>query len=696
MTPGSIDQTFQIAVEHHQAGRLGEAERICRQILVEQPAHAEAMHLLAMIAYRTGKNEVALDLFRRAIALRPNFPEALSNLGLVLRQEGQLGEAIAAYRQLIAFAPNSPAAHCNMGIALTANKQLDEAVAEFQRAIALDSNLPEVFNNLGIALKEKGLFDEAIAVYRHAIGLRPKYAGAFTNLGNALKEKRKLDEAIAAHRRAIEFQPDFADAHNNLGFALNAKGQLDEALAAYRRAIALRPNFPGAFNNLGHCLMGKGQIDEAIAAYRRAISLRPSYVEAHSNLVYSLYFHPDYDAQMILAEHRGWARVHAERLKPEIRAHQNERSPDRKLKIGFLSPDFCDHPVGRSLLPLFENRDPQQIEIVCYSDVRLNDATNAKLKSVADQWVDVRGMNDAAVAGKIAGEQIDILVDTTLHTAGSRLLVFAREPAPVQLTMLGPPMTVGLSTMHYRLTDPYLDPPGVSDGDYSEASIRLADCFWIYHPPMFETSVNGLPAQSGGYVSFGCLNQFSKVTRPVLQAWLQVLQAVPNSRLTIQSQPGDHLEPVRKLFQDGGISPDRVRFVGSTSREKYFLRYHELDICFDPFPFNGHTSSMDALWMGVPTVTLRGKTAVGRGGVSILSNVGLTDWIAENREQYVSIAAKMAGDLPRLAELRGNLRARMRTSPLMDGPRFTRNVEAALRQAWRNWCARGGKSTLQS
>jgi predicted O-linked N-acetylglucosamine transferase (SPINDLY family) len=326
--------------------------------------------------------------------------------------------------------------------------------------------------------------------------------------------------------------------------------------------------------------------------------------------------------------------------------------------------------------------------MVCYSDVRVGDPVTAKLRSLADQWQDVFGMNDRELAEKIRQDRIDLLVDPTLHTARGRLLVFAREPAPVQLTMLGPPTTTGLSTMHYRLTDPYLDPPGVSDGDYSETSIRLPHCFWVYQAPSLAILPGEPPAIKHGFVTFGCLNRFSKVTRSALELWLQILQSVPNSRLMIQSQPGDHLEAVRKLFEEGGIAAERVQFVARTTQEEYFRRYHQLDICLDPMPYNGHTSSMDALWMGVPTVTLRGRTAVGRGGTSILSNVGLADWIAESPEQYVTLAGQMAGDLPRLRELRSTLRQRMENSPLMDGKQFALDVQSAFRQMWKTWCSR--------
>jgi predicted O-linked N-acetylglucosamine transferase (SPINDLY family) len=745
MAQDTIKQAMKTAVEHHQAGRLAQARAIYLEVLALDPCLADPLDLLGVIAIQTGKFDQAIGWIRQAIAINPrvasyhshlgnafrgknqhdeaiaawrvaldlngDFAEAYVNLGNALREKGQLKEAVEACRNAVRLNPGSFEGLTNLGAALQETGQSDEAIAAFRQALRINPNVAEIHNNLGNALAGKGQLDEAIAEFHRAIELKPDSAEIHHNLGGTLCKQGRFDEAIAAHRQALDLKPDYAEAYSSLAVTLNQMGRPDEAIAACRQAMRLKPRYAEAHYNLGIAFKETGQLDEAIACYRQAIQLKPGLVRVHDNLLYALAFHPGYDGRMICEEHRRWSQQFAEPLAvkgepstPEIRSHDNDRSPDRKLKIGFLSPDFGDHPAGRSLLPLFENRDPGHLEIVCYASVQTGDLITAKLKSLADQWHDVPAMSDERVAEKIRHDRIDILVDTALHTAHNRLLVFAREPAPVQLTMLGPPMTTGLSKMHYRLTDPYLDPPGAaegfasaaegfasaSDGDYTETSIRLPHCFWIYQPPPIGTLPNDLPALISGFVTFSCLNQFSKVTRPALELWVRILQSVPKSRLTIQSQPGVHLDIVRKLFHDGGISPDRVQFVAKTSQEEYFRRYHQLDICLDPFPFNGHTSSMDALWMGVPSVALRGRTAVGRGGVSILSNVGLTDWIADTPEQYVSVAAQMAGDLPRLAELRRTLRTRMQASPLMDAPRFARDVEAAWRQMWRNWCQRGG------
>jgi predicted O-linked N-acetylglucosamine transferase (SPINDLY family) len=513
----------------------------------------------------------------------------------------------------------------------------------------------------------------------------------YSNLGNALCEQRRFDEAIVACHRAIALEPDFAQAYYNLGNALREVGRLDEAIVAYDRVIALKPEFTEAHNNLGNALREVGRLDEALAAYRRAIALEGELAGAHSskaasNLLYTLHFDPDYDAQALLAEHRQWARQYAAPLAAEIRPHPNNRTPDRRLRIGYLSPDFRAHPVGQLVLPLFVHHDRRQTEIIGYCDVRTPDAMTRQLETLSDAWQLTVGLSDSQVADRIRADRIDILVDLALHTADNRMLVFARKPAPVQVSMLGTPSTTGLDTIDYRLTDPYFDPPGVSDGDYTERSIRLPCPIWCYQAPEAAPPVGELPAWRNGFVTFGCLNQFAKVSRPALHLWVQILQALSGARLVLQAQRGRHLDAVRQVFAENGVAGDRVAFAARVPHRQYLERYHELDLCLDPFPYNGHTSTLDALWMGVPVVTLAGHTGVGRAGVSVLSNVGLPELIAATPEQYVAIATALAGDWERLSQLRAGLRQRMQESRLTDGPQYTVAVEKAFRQMWQIWC----------
>ena len=376
-----------------------------------------------------------------------------------------------------------------------------------------------------------------------------------SNLGFALWSQRKLDEAAACCRRATELKPGYPEAHNNLGIVLYDQGKLDEAVACYRRALELKPDYAEAHNNLGTALKDQGMLEDAVACYRRALELKPDYTKAHTDLVYVQMFCSGYDARTLYEEHRRWNREHAAPLAKFIQPLPNDRSPDRRLRVGYVSPDFWNHPVGRFLLPLLESHDHASFEIFCYASVVLPDAITDRCRAHADVWRDVLGLSDEQVALAIRQDRIDILVDLTMHMRDSRLLVFARKPAPVQVTYLAYCGTTGLSTMDYRLTDPYLDPPGQDERFYSEQSIRLPETYWCYRPAIETPPVNALPAVKAGHVSFGSLNNFCKVTSPTLAAWSRILQEVPGSRLFLHARAGSHRDRVR------GVS-DRARNLG--------------------------------------------------------------------------------------------------------------------------------------
>ncbi len=615
----TIQQLFDLALQHHESGRLREAEQLYRQILAQQPEHPEALHHLGVIAFQERRNDAAVELIRRAIALNPKYA----------------------------------AAHGNLGSALT----------------------------------EKGQLDEAIASYRQALAINPRLAKVHFNLGNAFNDKGQLDEAIDAYRQAIALNPDLPEVYNNLGNALKDKGRLDDAITAYRRAIAINPSHAEAHNNLGNVLKEAGLLDEAIAAYRRAMSLRTNYVQADNNLLYAIHFHPAYDVRMIQEEHRRWNQQYAEPLRKFIRPHTNNSDPDRELRIGCVSPDFREHPVARFVLPLLAAHRRDQFAVYCYADVRRSDGLTAAVRRHANQWRNIIGLTDERAAELIREDQIDILVDLTMHMANNRMLLFARKPAPVQVTYLAYCSTTGLNTIDYRLTDPHLDPPGLDGAFYSETSIRLPETYWCYALDDRSPEVNSSPALGTGEVTFGCLNNFCKISADALDVWMQLLHAIPKSRLILHAHEGSHRQRVHDLLQHQGINPRRLEFVSKVPLPEYFALHRQIDIGLDPFPYNGGTTTCDALWMGVPVVTLAGRTAVGRGGASVLRNVGLPELVAETPQQYVQIATDLANDLPCLAELRRTLRRRMQASPLMDAPKFARNVEAAYRQMWRNWCA---------
>ncbi|HSZ59053.1 MAG TPA: tetratricopeptide repeat protein [Tepidisphaeraceae bacterium] len=723
----TLQQAFDLALRHQHEGRLREAEQLYRQILLYAPDHAESLHLLGVVAAESGRPEEAVALIRRAAQISPS-AQYLSNLGVILGNQRKFDEAMAAHRQALAIDPDYIDARANLASTLTDAGRAGEALDEYKQVLSLRSDWPEAHNGLANALLAAGRLDEAIDAYRRALALRPEYPEALSNLSNALRLKGDIAGAVAAARKAIALRPNYAAAYNNLGTALHLTGSADEAIASYRQAVALDPNavlslynlggalqdcgrleeaigfytkalalredFAEIHGNLGNALKDMGRIDDALASYRRALSLKSETKAAH-NLLFGIHFHPDWGPREILEEHLRWARVYAEPLAQTIVPHENPGAPGlaRRLRVGFVSPDFTVHPVGRFLLPLLENLDRQAIEVFCYSDVRRPDEMTERLQAQADVWRSILFVPDEEAAARIRADRIDILVDLVMHADGSRLLLFARKPAPVQATYLAYCSTTGLSTMDYRLSDPFLDPIGVDESIYSEKTVRLPHTYWCYPPPDGTPEVGPLPAESSGRITFGCLNNFAKVSEPALKTWCKLLRSVPGSRLLVFSREGPHRQRALELVAREGIEPGRFQFVGAVPTPQYFERYQQIDIALDPFPFGGGTTTCDALWMGVPVVSLAGRTAVSRAGSSILSNVGLPDLVAHDTEEYLRIARELATELPRLSELRSSLRPRMRASPLMDAPAFARGFEAACRQMWREYCASAAVSS---
>jgi protein O-GlcNAc transferase len=667
-------------------GRRDEAIAAYRRALELQPDSPEALNNLGNALKERGELDEALAACRRALELRPDYPEAHNNLGNALAGQGHDEEALAAYRRAVELKPDYAEAHYNLGSTLAGQGRFDEATAAYRRALELKPDYAEACYNLGNALSERGQLDEAIATYRRAIELKPGCAGAQNNLGSALAGQGRLDEAIATYRQALRLKPDLLGLHGNLGIALRERGQLDEAVAAFRQALQLRPDLPEAHSNLGNALKDQGDLDGAIAAYRRSLDLKPDHASAQSNLIHALHFHPGHDAGTIAAECRRWNRQFGEPLKQFILPHPNDRDPERPLRIGYVSPDLRDHVVGRNLLPLFEHHDPRNFEILCYAGVVHPDRLTAAFRQRAQQWRSTVGLSDEALAEIIRRDRVDILVDLTQHMARNRLPMFARKPAPVQVSFAGYPESTGLEAIEYRISDRSLETPSETGRPANKEQVSLLDSFWCYDVRGAEPEVNSLPALESGIVTFGCLNNFCKVNEPLLRLWARVLKEVPDSRLILLSSQGSHRQRTLETLAGEGVEPCRVEFAEFRPRPEYLELYHRLDIALDTFPYNGHTTSLDALWMGVPVVSLVGLTPVSRAGLSQLTNLGLPDLAAHSEPEFVAIAARLAGDLPHLAQLRSTLRARMKTSVLMDAPRFARSIEAAYRSMWRSWC----------
>jgi len=646
----TLEQALEQAMRHHQQGRLAEAESIYRQILGHAPNHARATQMLGMLAHQRGRSEEGIGLLKRAIELDPGAADGYGNLGVVLASTGRLAEAADALRQ----------------------------------SLALQSNIPETHNNLGNVLKDQGLLEDAIAAYRQALALRPAYASAIYNLGSALLEAGKSEEAASALRQALVVRPEDPDTWNNLGNALSALGRRDEAIEAFQKALSLRPDYAEPQNNLAGVYQDTGRVPEAIAHYRRSLVIKPD-PRVASNLALAVHLYPDDDPQRILDEQRAWDVQYGQPLATFMRPHDNDPNPDRRLRIGYVSPDFDSHPVGRFMLPLLQNHDRHGFEIICYSDVKRADEMTSRLRAAAEVWRETAKLPDEALSERIRHDRVDVLVDLALHTKRNRLPVFARKPAPVQITYLAYCSTSGLAAMDYRLTDRFLDPADVDDRFYSEQSVRLPGSYYCFAPPPEAPQLVSPPSIQSGYVTFGSLNKFAKVTPRMLAVWAELMAKTPNSRLVLYCPSGSHRQRVNAVFESHGVARDRLTLVESMPFLKYLEQYNQIDIALDTFPYPGATTTCDALWMGVPTVSLAGRTSLSRAGSSILSHLGLPELVARTPERYIAIAAELAADVPRLSQLRASLRDRMKSSALLDAPGLARGIEQAYRYAWRQW-----------
>jgi predicted O-linked N-acetylglucosamine transferase (SPINDLY family) len=675
----SLGQTLQAL------GRLPEAIEAFHRATALNPACLEAWRGAGEACRALGRRPEALAAIARAAALRPDQAEAQNDLGIALQDSGQVPEAIQAFRRALELKDDFPLAHNNLGNALLANRQVGPALAELRGTVARWPDFALGWYNLGSANLRECLFQEAAGACRRALALAPANLAARNNLGRALQAMGQWEEALAVHREALGMDPCSADTCNHAAAAARALGRLDEAVALLRRAAELRPGYAITHGNLGSLLKDSGLVAEAVQSFRRALKLNPGDPVTHSNLAYSLNFLPGCSAADILGENLAWDRAHAS-PGGDRRPHGSDPDPERRLRVGYVSPDFRDHCQSFFTIPLLSRHDHSRFEIFCYARVPSPDAVTRRIAGYADVWRDTAAQDDEQVADLVRADRIDILVDLTMHMAGGRPGMFTRRPAPVQVAWLAYPGTTGLAAMDYRLTDPYLDPPGEHDDWYSETSIRLPDTFWCYDPLTAEPLPGPLPALANGHITFGSLNNFCKVTPAALAAWARVLTAVPDSRLLLLAEPGAQRQRALEGLAAGGIGPERVEFAPSQPRPSYLALYRRVDLGLDTFPYNGHTTSLDAAWMGVPVVTLLGGTVVGRAGWSQLCNLGLRDLAAAGTGDFVRIAAELALDRPRLAGLRAGLRARMEASPLMDGDRFARGLEGALRQMWRRWC----------
>lgn len=665
--------------------QFGAAIDSYNRALLIRPEYAEVHYNLGTLLQGQGNIHSAVSSYRRALEIRPDFAEASYNLAGALKELKQLPAAIACYKDAIAAAPDYADAYFNLGLTLKENGQPDDAISSLRRAIEVKPDFANAYNMLGISLHEMGALDESASCYRKAISIEPRTVIFHNNLGLVLHDFEQADVVLASYHKAIEINPNYANAYNNLGLTLYELGQHDEAIECYQKCIELDPELPEVYCNYGTALRDMGNIDEAIHHYIKALQLRPSFENAYDALLFCVNYHPDLSGEEIYAYYREYQNFFGAPFLSTWKPHTNQRDSSQKLRIGYVAASFHSHACRHFLQPLLANHDRQHFEIYAYAQISKSDEFTESYKQYCDHWIPTRGMTDDALAERIRSDGIDVLVDISGHTAGNRLQVFARKPAPVSLHWLDFGYTTGLEAIDYYLTDDATIPEG-SQQLFSETPWKLPGVAYAYRPAEGMGEVNTLPAKERGYVTFGTLTRAVRINEHVIRVWSEILKATPNARLVVNSGNYQNIrmkEFLLNRFVEQGIAPERLA-IGCDSPPWDVLR--GIDIGLDCFPHNSGTTLFETLYMGIPFVTLANRPSVGRLGASVLHGLGHPEWIAETEAEYIFKAVALAADMPALEQLRSGLRAEMQQSALMDEIGFTRSVEDAYQQMWKRWC----------
>jgi protein O-GlcNAc transferase len=571
-----------------------------------------------------------------------------------------------------------------LAVVLKQNGKINESLIASQKSVQLDPQDAEAHSNLGVTLKKLGRLKEAEASFRQAIALNLNFIEAHYNLGSTLKELGRLEEAEVSLRKAITLKPDLAGAHNNLGSTLKELGRLEEAEVSLRKAITLKPDLAGAHNNLGNVLLILGRLNEALASYNKAIELKVDYSDTYSNKNSCLNYSSSWSPLFIYKQHLKFEKQFGGlKVEPTVGALVKKNFGER-LRIGYISGDFRKHSVAYFFEPLLQHHSAHVVETFCYYNNTVVDVTTKRLMVTCDHWRSIVNLPDLDVFNLIKNDKIDILVDLSGHTGKNRLLVFAQKPAPIQVTWLGYPNTTGLSAIDYRFTDIIADPIGEADELHSEKLLRLPNGFQCFQGNEKILVGLELPQKSQGYITFGSFNNLSKITPQVIKAWSKILHMVPTSHLLLKSfQLNYNKNYYLELFKNEGLAEDRIKLHGKLdSTEDHLELYNKIDIGLDPFPYNGATTTCEALWMGVPVITLLGDRHVGRVGASILTNVGLTNFIAQDIDSYIKLTVEMAANTNYLQETRKGLRERMQRAPLCDAHSFASDIETTYKDMW--------------
>lgn len=688
-TSSSITQPLQQALQHYQQGRLPDAAHLYQQVLKQDNKNADELNLLGITLAQLKQIEQAEQFIKKAIKINKKVANYHYNLGIILENQTKYSEAIACFQQAIRLEPNNSQIHLNLGNIFNKQEKYDEAILCYQRVVQLNPNYPEVYNNLGTLLFKQNKIEQALNYYNKALSLKNDFVDVYNNLGMLFEEQNRFQDALIHYQRAIELNPDLAETYTNIAHLLYHDNQYFTAINYLHHSLKLKSHSITTYNLLAEVLCIIGSVSESLEYIRKSLLLKTNQPKIHNNLIFVLNSSIEQNRATLFAELQRFNEQHAKPLVIHIKSHNNLPNPNKKLKIGYVSSDFRRHSVAYFAESILKNHDHTQFEVFCYHNHETSDDFTRRFQSYADHWCDCNSLSDEELAEQIRQDGIDILIDLNGHTAGNRLLVFARKPAPIQATYVGFPNSTGLTTIDYHITDSYFDPIGIGEQYHSEQLLRMSNSYHCYTPNEDSPEFVELPAINNGYVTFCSFNKFEKISPVNIKLWIQLLKMIPTAKFMVKNHALENLELQEKFLQSftqQGIEAHRLILGSEPNTLATLHAYNQADITLDTYPYNGCTTTCQSLWMGVPVVSLVGETHVARAGLSLLTAADFPEFIAYNEQQYIDIAVNLANNVERLQHIRQTMREKLRTSPLMDHQGFTEELENHYHQIWQRWC----------
>lgn len=647
----------------------------------KNPTKKEIKYILELINSNNFEN--AKKEIRRQMKKHQNSSILFNLIGAVLVNQNSLNEGLENYKKSIEINPNYAQAYNNLGVVLQKLNKKNEAIDKYRKAINLKVDFAEAYNNLGCAIQDKKKAKEAIYYLEKALHYKPNYAEAYNNIGRLYDSLGRKSESIDNFKKAININPQLAEAHLNLGLVFHDISRFFKAQESYEESISLKKNNEKAYNNLGNLMSDLGKIDEAEKFYNEVIKINSKNALAHSNILFNYNYKINWDHKSYLVKASKF-RLNCKSIKKNFSfKYKHEKNPT-KIKIGFISADFGNHPGGYFTLSTLKELKKKNFTLIAYSSFDREDEISYDFRSLFSKWSSIAKKKDEEIIEEIFGDGLNILVDLQGHSAKNRLPIFIYKPAPIQITWLSQG-SLGIPEIDYFIGSPHITPKE-EENHYIERVLRLPEISQCFTPPNFDIKIKNLPAIENKFITFGCINKFAKINDEVLKLWSKIILSLPNSKIILKCKEFDNQEIVIQTLQKFkmlNINKDRIILMGSTkTRKKNLEVYNKIDIALDPFPFQGNTSTCEAVWMGVPVLTLKGNRYLFHFGESINSNLNMRDWIAKDKDEYIFKAVKFASNLSLLSDLRKNLREKALQSPVFDAVRFSEHFSNMLWEIW--------------